>query len=235
MAKVWGIIHKVFMRSYQIISALSSKVKQVYRVRCADIDCILKIYPDAESAAKEAEIAGKVSMTGYAPKVIECEDNKALFEYIEGDNFNEVFRLATMTDDVAGMELLASRLSIFLQMIYSFTDCVMKKVDFNNFIIKDGRVIGVDFSEVDDGMPYEDLAGAITCALFNGVGEYYSCFPFIQKLLDCFKLRMMDVINEIKVKIDSVSKNTKGNLDRELLLDSLANFDEKGVDWRKLI
>ena len=140
-----------------------------------------------------------------------------------------------MTDDVQTMEMLASRLSIFLQMIYSFSDNIMKKIDFNNFLVKDGRVIGVDFSQVDDGMPYEDLASAITCALFNSVGEYYSCFPFIQKMLDCFKLSMMDVINEIKLRLEQVSKRTKESVDVEFLLDSLANFDEKGVDWRKLI
>ncbi|MDE6758922.1 MAG: hypothetical protein K2O95_07625 [Clostridia bacterium] len=223
------------MRSYEIVATLSSKEKEVFKVRSQGEDYILKVYPDEQSADKEVDAASKVSMTGYAPRVVEREGNKALFEYIEGDNFNEVFRLATMTDDVQTMEMLASRLSIFLQMIYSFSDNIMKKIDFNNFLVKDGRVIGVDFSQVDDGMPYEDLASAITCALFNSVGEYYSCFPFIQKMLDCFKLSMMDVINEIKLRLEQVSKRTKESVDVEFLLDSLANFDEKGVDWRKLI
>lgn len=223
------------MRSYEVISVLSAKDKQVFKVRSQGVDYILKIYLDIKSADKESEIAAKVSMTGYAPKVIEKDGDKTLFEYIEGDNFNDVFRAATMTDDIQTMELLAGRLSIFLQMLYSFSDCVMKKIDFNNFLIKEGRVIGVDFSQLDDGMPYEDLASAITCALFNSVGEYYSCYPFIQKLLNCFKLSMMDVINEIKVKLEDVGKKTKESVDVDLLLDSLANFDEKGVDWRKLI
>lgn len=214
---------------------MSAKDKQVFKVRSQGVDYILKIYLDIKSADKESEIAAKVSMTGYAPKVIEKDGDKTLFEYIEGDNFNDVFRAATMTDDIQTMELLAGRLSIFLQMLYSFSDCVMKKIDFNNFLIKEGRVIGVDFSQLDDGMPYEDLASAITCALFNSVGEYYSCYPFIQKLLNCFKLSMMDVINEIKVKLEDVGKKTKESVDVDLLLDSLANFDEKGVDWRKLI
>ena len=223
------------MRSYEVISVLSAKDKQVFKVRSQGVDYILKIYPDIKSADKESEIAAKVSMTGYAPKVIEKDGDKTLFEYIEGDNFNDVFRAATMTDDIQTMELLAGRLSIFLQMLYSFSDCVMKKIDFNNFLIKEGRVIGVDFSQLDDGMPYEDLASAITCTLFNSVGEYYSCYPFIQKLLNCFKLSMMDVINEIKVKLEDAGKKTKESVDVDLLLDSLANFDEKGVDWRKLI
>ena len=139
---------------------MSAKDKQVFKVRSQGVDYILKIYPDIKSADKESEIAAKVSMTGYAPKVIEKDGDKTLFEYIEGDNFNDVFRAATMTDDIQTMELLAGRLSIFLQMLYSFSDCVMKKIDFNNFLIKEGRVIGVDFSQLDDGMPYEDLASA---------------------------------------------------------------------------
>lgn len=223
------------MRSYEIVATLSSKEKQVFKVRSQAEDYILKVYPDEQSADKEVGIVAKVAMTGYAPKVVEREGNRALFEYIEGENFNDVFRLATMTDDTKTMEMLASRLSIFLQMIYSFSDSVMKKIDFNNFLIKDGRVIGVDFSEVDDGMPYEDLASAITFALCNSVGEYYTCFPFVQKLLKCFKLSMMDVINEVKLKLKNASKKSRENIDVEFLIDSLANFDEKGVDWRKLI
>ncbi|MDE6613898.1 MAG: hypothetical protein K2K24_00140 [Clostridia bacterium] len=223
------------MRSYEIIDTLSSKEKGVFKVRSQGRDYILKVYPDDQSADKETSIAAKVSMTGYAPKVVEREGNRALFEYIEGDNFNEIFRLATMTDDAKTMEMLASRLSIFLQMIYSFSDSVMKKIDFNNFLVKDGRVIGLDFSEAGDGMPYEDLASAITFALLNSVGEYYSCFPFVQKLLECFKLSMMDVINEVKLKLKNASKKMSKSVDVEFLIDTLANFDEKGVDWRKLI
>ena len=223
------------MRSYEMIDTLSSKEKGVFKVRSQGRDYILKVYPDDQSADKETSIAAKVSMTGYAPKVVEREGNRALFEYIEGDNFNEIFRLATMTDDAKTMEMLASRLSIFLQMIYSFSDSVMKKIDFNNFLVKDGRVIGLDFSEAGDGMPYEDLASAITFALLNSVGEYYSCFPFVQKLLECFKLSMMDVINEVKLKLKNASKKMSKSVDVEFLIDTLANFDEKGVDWRKLI
>ncbi|MBD5100488.1 MAG: hypothetical protein HDT29_04365 [Clostridiales bacterium] len=223
------------MRNYEIVATLPSNGKEVFKVRSQGIDYILKVYLDEQSADKEVGFVMKVAMTGYAPKVVEREGNRALFEYIDGDNFNDVFRLATMTDDTQTMEMLASRLSIFLQMMYSFSDCVMKKIDFNNFLVKDGRVIGVDFSGVDDGMPYEDLASAIVFALCNSVGEYYSCFPFVQKLLECFKLSMMDVINEVKLKLENASKKMKESIDVEILIDSLANFDEKGVDWRKLI
>lgn len=223
------------MRDYEKVAALSAKDKEVYKVKSRDGFYILKVYPDEKAAAKEVGIVQKVSMTGYAPKVVEFEGNSALYEYIEGENFNDAFKSATMTDDKQTMELLASRLSIFLQMIYSFTDCVMKEIDFGSYLIKDGRVIGVDFSNVDDGMPYEDLASAIVCALSNCVGEYYGCFPFVQKLLECFKAEMMDVINEIKLKLESAGSKAKESVDVELLIDTLANFDEKGVDWRRLI
>lgn len=223
------------MRDYEIISTLSSKVKTVSKVAsCGDV-FILKEYPTCEDALKEAQIVNSVAMTGYAPKVIECEGNKALYEYIDGESFYDSFRLATMTDDAQSMELLATRLSIFLQMIYSLTDCVMKDIDFRNYIVKDGRVIGVDFSQVDNGMPYEDLASAIVFALISSVGEYYDSFPFVQKLLECFKLTMFDVINEVKSKLEKVNAVARDKIDMDMLIDALARFDEKGVDWRKLI
>ena len=224
------------MRNYEIISALSSRLKKVYKVKVDSTICILKEYESVEHAEKEMQIATRVAMTGYAPKVIDHQDNMVLYEYIEGDNFCEEFKKATMTDDAETMELLATRLSIFLQIIYSFTDQAIKEVDFNNFIVKDGRVVGVDFAKVDEGMPYEDVASAIAFALVNSAGQYYDCYPFVFKLLSCFKLDMMDVINEVKARLKQLaSRGARNDIDIDMLADGLVNFDKKGVDWRKLI
>lgn len=223
------------MRSYKIISAVSSKQNKVYRVESQGKIYILKEYPSVEDAEREMAVAVQVATTGYAPKVVDHQDNLVMYEYVEGENFCEVFKRATMTDDGEAMELLANRLSIFLQIIYSFTSKTMKVIDFNNYIVKDGRVVGVDFSNVGEGMPYEDVASAIAFALTHSAGEYYDCFPFIFKLLSCFKLEMMDVINEVKARLQQESGNKERfNVDLDMLIDGLANF-EKGVDWRKLI
>lgn len=225
------------MRSYKIISALSSKLKKVYKVEYEDTVCILKEYSNGIDAEKEMQIAQRVALTGYAPKVIDHQDNLVLYEFIEGENFCDIFKLATMTDDVESMELLATRLSIFLQIIYSFTNQAMKEIDFNNYIVKDGRVMGVDFSKVNEGMPYEDVASAIAFALMNSAGQYYDCYPFVYKLLSCFKLEMMDVINEVKASLKQRASQVgaRNDIDIDMLVDGLVNFDKKGVDWRKLI
>ncbi|MDE5755732.1 MAG: hypothetical protein K2I23_01430 [Clostridia bacterium] len=225
------------MRSYNIISALPSNFKKVYKVESQGAVYILKEYESAEDAEKEMQIAGQIALTGYAPKVIDHQDNLVLYEYIEGENFCEVFRQATMTDDVESMELLATRLSIFLQIIYSFTDKVVKVIDFNNYVVKDGRVVGVDFLKIDEGMPYEDVASAIAFALMNSAGQYYDCYPFVYKLLSCFKLEMMDVINEVKARLKQRASQigARSDIDIDMLVDGLVDFDKKGVDWRKLI
>ncbi len=226
-----------YMRSYKIISELSSKLKKVYKVESENSVFILKEYESVEDAEKEMQIAKQVALTGYAPKIIDYQDDLVLYEYIEGENFCDVFRQATMTDDVEAMELLATRLSIFLQIIYSFTDKVMKDIDFSNYVVKDGRVVGVDFSKVDEGMPYEDVASAIAFALMNSAGQYYDCYPFVYKLLSCFKLEMMDVINEVKARLKQRASQAGAwnDIDIDMLVDGLVNFDRKGVDWRKLI
>ena len=139
------------MRSYKIISALSSKQKNVYKIESQGISYILKEYANKEEAEKEMSVAIQVATTGYAPKVIEREGNIVVYEYVDGENFCEIFKRATMSDDCDTMELLATRLSIFLQIIYSFTSKTMKVIDFNNYVVKDGRVIGVDFSNVGEG------------------------------------------------------------------------------------
>ncbi|MDE7070551.1 MAG: hypothetical protein K2O86_01080 [Clostridia bacterium] len=225
------------MRSYEIISILPSKRKKVYKVESQGEVCILKEYESAEDAEKEMQIANKVALTGYAPKVIDHQDNLVLYEHIEGENFCEAFRFATMTDDVESMELLATRLSIFLQIIYSFTEKAVREVDFNNYVVKDGRVVGVDFLKVDEGMPYEDVASAIAFALMNSAGQYYDSYHFVYKLLDCFKLDMVDVINEVKARLKRRASQVgaKDDIDIDMLLEGLVNFDKKGVDWRKLV
>ena len=224
------------MRSYKILSALSSGLKKVYKVESDSTICILKEYETSQDAENEMQIAGRVAMTGYAPKVIDHQDNLVLYEYIEGANFCDEFKKATMTDDAEAMELLATRLSIFLQIIYSFTDQAMKEIDFNDFVVRDGRVVGVGFSKVDEGMPYEDVASAIAFALTNSAGQYYDCYPFVFKLLSCFKLDMMDVINEVKARLKQLaSRGVRNDIDIDMLVDGLVNFDRKGVDWRKLI
>ena len=53
-----------------------------------------------------------------------------------------------------------------------FTEKAVREVDFNNYVVKDGKVVGVDFLKVDEGMPYEDVASAIAFALMNSAGQY---------------------------------------------------------------
>ena len=68
------------MRSYKIISALSSKQKNVYKIESQGISYILKEYASEEEAEKEMSVAIQVATTGYAPKVIEWESNKVVYE-----------------------------------------------------------------------------------------------------------------------------------------------------------
>lgn len=223
------------MKEYKVVCELSSKDKKVFKVEHEDKIYVLKEYPDEQAALKEVQAVKKIALTGYAPEVIEYENNKAVYEYIDGENLHDAFRKATMLDDKQGMELLATRLAIFLHIIYSFTDCVMKEIDFKNYVIKDGRVIGVDFSSVDNGMPYEDVASAISYALLNSVGEYYDSYPFIDKLLECSRLKLIDIVNEINASLKKRKEKSRDGGDIEMMLDSLTQFQENGVDWHKLI
>ena len=48
---------------------------------------------------------------------------------------------------------------------------------------------------------------------------------------------MTDVVNEVKYRLQQVTSKQTGtaNVDLDVLIDGLVNFDRKGVDWRKLI
>ena len=98
------------MKEYKVVCELSSKDKKVFKVEHEDKIYVLKEYSDEQAALKEVQAVKKIALTGYAPEVIEYENNKAVYEYIDGENLHDAFRKATMLDDKQGMELLATRL-----------------------------------------------------------------------------------------------------------------------------
>lgn len=197
--------------------------------------CVIKIYSDEERPAKEAKIMQAVSRTGYAPEVLELHGNHLIAEYIEGEAFAELYRAATMSDDEKALENLASRLCIFLQMFYTLNEgLILGKADFDDFVIVGGRCCCVSFSGVKEGLPFQDIAGLIAYAMCNAVGNYYSAYPFVRKVLDCFHLGALDIINDMDEYFTVYSQEKGLPVDREQIEAVLLSFDDKAFDWEMI-
>lgn len=219
----------------QIFTSLkkySSNRKKVDLIEFDGLKCILKQYDDTEKVEQEKLLMNKIAATGYAPSVIESRDKYIIYKYIEGENFAEKFKLATMQDDSDMMSVLAKKLCIFMQMFHSIADgYIFGEIDFKNFILSDDRCISVDFYGARLGMPNEDVAGIIAYALCNCVGDFYSCFPFVFKVLECYHIKIIDIINELSDCFENIAVYGK-RVDREAVMDSLLSYEEKSNVWK---
>ena len=106
-----------------------------------------------------------------------------------------------------------------------FEECQLQDISFDNFIIKDGRCYGIDYDSVEEGMQYTDIAGVIAYAVTNCAGSIYSAFPFIKRILTNFRYQMIDVINEVRICLNSSKKiiNIDSVLNDLLLIDDKKN------------
>lgn len=216
---------------YQQLQTYQSDNKHVALINYEGGRAILKLSEDATKSSKEADVMAKVSYTGYAPKVLSRYDNYFICEYIEGRSFLEEFLGATMSDDTVKLESLAGSLAIFMQMFHSVCGgYILGNLDFGNFVLQDGRCIGVSYDGVTEGLPYKDVAEVIAFAITRAYGGYYSCFPFVSKFLDCFHLKVMDIVNEVD---DAIGRyDNSSTLDKHAVTEALISFEEKGTAWK---
>ena len=180
----------------QIIKQLSRSSNKVCLAKNENnVLVVLKKYQDSATLKIETTILNQLSISGYAPKIVEMGEDYIIYEYIEGDLLKDKFTLYTMSDNFEGLIRLANELSVFLQIFYSLADgYIVKDISFDNFIIKDGRCYGIDYDSAEEGLQYTDLAGVIAYAVSNCAGSIYSSFPFIVQMLKNFRCKMIDII-----------------------------------------
>lgn len=220
---------------YNTIDHLHSDRKSLSVISFKGRKCVIKIYDSNERPRKEAKIMKAISKTGYAPEVLESRDNYLIAEFIEGQSLAEAYRQATMSDDEKSLENLASRLCIFLQMFYTLNEgLILGKADFDDFVIVNDRCCCVSFSEVKKGLPFQDIAGIVAYAMCNAVGNYYSAYPFVKKVLECFHLTALDVINDMDDYFETFSDERGLPVDKERIEAVLLSFEDNAFDWEMI-
>ncbi len=219
------------MKNYQTLQSYNSVNKKVALIQYDGRKAILKLANDSEQTKSEVAMMRLISNTGYAPRVLFVADNYFICEYIDGKSFLQAYVESTMLDDDIALSVLAQKLAIFIQMVHSVSDNkVFKHIDFANFVISDDRCVGVSYDSLVDGMPYYDVAQVIAFAITHASGEYFSSFPFIGKFLECFHLKVIDIVNDLS---DAMTKYDPHNLlDKQAVMDALISFEERGTAWK---
>lgn len=207
----------------RIIKKLSAR-KPIYLAETDNGEkVVIKNNRDTNSCQLETKIFEQLSVSGYAPKVLESGDDYIVYEYIEGDSFKDKFINYTATNNEEGLIRLANELSIYLQIFYMLASgYIIKDIHFSNFIIKDARCYGIDYDSVGEGMQYTDIAGIIAHALLT-CENYRACTPFIKQILKNFHEEMINLINDIRLYLE----NQKVEFDIDGLLEFLLAFDDK--------
>lgn len=206
----------------KIIKKLSAR-KPIY---LAETDkgekVVIKNNRDTNSCQLEAKIFDQLSVSGYAPKVLESGDDYIVYEYIEGDSFKDKFIRYTAQRNDDGLVRLANELSIYLQIFYMLASgYIIKDIHFSNFIIKDARCYGIDYDSVGEGLQYTDIAGIVAHALI-ACDDYVACVPFIKQIIKNFHEQMIDLINDIRIYLE----RNKPDCDINALLEFLLSLDE---------
>lgn len=209
----------------EIIKQLSRSSNKVCLAKNENgMTVVVKKYKDVATLKIETTILNQLSVSGYAPKIIEIGDDYIIYEYIEGDLLKDKFATYTMCDNIEGLRRLANELSVYLQIFYSLADgYIMKDISFSNFIIKDGRCYGIDYDSAEEGMQYSDIAGVVAYAVTHCVGNIYSSFPFIKQILKNFRFQMIDIINEVRYFL--IKNKQFVNVDN--ILNDLLMIDDK--------
>lgn len=196
------------MENFILLKKIESVNKQLSVIQYEGQKCVLKIYDSKEASNREVRILQLLVNTGCVPELVNYCDNYNICKYIEGNNLEQEFKTLTMLNNEEGLVNLAKKVCRFLQMFHSVTGQILGDVDFTDFVIDDkGSCIGISFEKTTDGLTYEDIATIIANALIESVGGTISAYPFINEVLECFHLDLMDVINEIEDKLELKNKN----------------------------
>ena len=206
-------------------SLRSDGKKSLYIVDLGGRKCVMKVYASDETPRKEAAVMRALSITGYAPEVVDAQGSYIIAEYLEGEDYATLYRKATMTDDAELLDTLATRLCMFLQMFYSLEEgYILGEIDFDEFILSDGACRCVCFSSVRKGMPYQDIAQIVAYAMCAAAGGCYAAYPFVKRILEGFHIDVTGIVNDMGEYIDLYAERTGAPIDKNAISETLMGF-----------
>lgn len=211
-----NIIDKLNIGKYVFEKQFHSKKNRVYLVNSINPadkknSFILKMHKDPRVFFKEIALLESLKQQGIrVPEVLYRDKKHLIMEYIDGETLTDMFERmerSGMPPEVVYpiVDSLCRWLKDFYEAVRSKTKkpAVMKDVNLRNFIFYDDKIYGIDFEEVSEGRPEEDI-GKICAFLLTYSPEYTP-----------WKLKVAKYIRDVAIK--------KLKLDPELVMDELIN------------
>lgn len=119
-----------------------------------------KVHLTAERANFEASRLIQFHKAGLAvPKVLEAVENMIFMEYIDAKPLPDLIEEWEQNPDIISQEKVAIGLVEWLAFFYKIVDPGESRGDINgrNFLFDGDKIWGVDFEEVAQGTPLEDI------------------------------------------------------------------------------
>lgn len=156
---------------------------------------IVKSFGNRMDYVRELSIYEKLAGTGLAPEMTAHWDGNIEHEYIEGIPFDEIMRVAK--SDEQRFKFCADKFFEWYKQYREITNISMGDIDFDDFIVKDEKLICIDFEQCCPGYAEDDIAklAAQVAILPSGytpeglrnaiifVGESYSVLELVQERL----------------------------------------------------
>lgn len=215
------MIKEILMRN-SIFEVCISKRNEVNIVQDDQgVKYVLKRMHDRTLLKNELELLQLLYENGVAvPCVIEVWEEYILLEYIEGPLYLEVFQ---EMEQGAALQVsrcqLVSLLLDWLDEFYKITcsqygkDIIINDVNFRNFIMKDGKLYGVDMELCEPGRIESDLGKIAAFALMYYPEQTDWKKEYIQELMEQSACRFgigKDVINSCYIsELEILKKRRK--------------------------
>ncbi len=148
------------------MNVFKSKRNTVYR----EDDCVIKCFASSQDFDAESYIYDQLSGSSLAPKVIEKKQSCIVTEYIDGCLLFDA--LEQSLDDPSKQARLFELYFAWCRNFYELTALNLGDTNFRNFIIKEGRLYGVDFESCEQGSISKDIAWQ--CAMLATLRPEYS-------------------------------------------------------------
>ncbi len=160
-------------------------------------DRIIKTFGSRIAFVREQGIYEKLSGTGLAPQMLYAQDGVIETAYVEGRDFYEVFLEAA-----GDPKKQAACFELFFDWYRRYRDITkisIGEIDFEDFLIADGRLLCLDFEHCKPGSMEEDVA-RLACLLALYPRGYTTAGMESAKLFVCVGASFLDWQPEILAK-----------------------------------
>ena len=140
----------------KIIKKFKSRKNEVKLIEIDNAFRIVKIYSNLMIMEKATELMGILSYGIAVPKLYEKHSNELIMEYIEGNTLLDEF----MTSDFFRAMKLAEIVIDYINDLNSL-GYVQSDPNFTNYIIDNGKCVGIDYDEIIISSSDYDLSDCV--------------------------------------------------------------------------